>query len=334
MNNARKDDSMKKTVVTAVVLAAASFGFSSASIAAESQEPYTAYVVYTGDVIADVNGITQRTKGAVVARLDGTTETCATIFDKSATLGSVVTVSTSAFGQSLTLASGRSVSGTVNAQSMRIGSTPVSENVQILDIAAQPIKNNHDYAAVSLDRIDGLTLDSNDIKYCATDANGYITELVLNDVTGDSYTYGIVTDTDSDKDVFVTADGSIWHPYGISSSSQRYSPVRLASSYRYDIDMDTHEGKLVHHDDSYDTFSFISPLYRIGNASSLSEGTATVSGSTYKLSDSTAIYYTDNSHYVQTSLESVSDGNYTLTCYYDKPESQGGRIRIIVAEHK
>ena len=53
---------------------------------------------------------------------------------------------------------------------------------------------------------------------------------------------------------------------------------------------------------------------------------------TYTISDSVAVYEVRNGNYYYTSLERVTGGDYTLTGYYDKAESEGGRIRVILAQ--
>ena len=51
----------------------------------------------------------------------------------------------------------------------------------------------------------------------------------------------------------------------------------------------------------------------------------------YTLSDNVAVYVYENNEYQLTSLERVSGGDYRLTAWYDKPENEGGRIRVILA---
>jgi len=37
-------------------------------------------------------------------------------------------------------------------------------------------------------------------------------------------------------------------------------------------------------------------------------------------------------NYRVSSLARVLEGNYTLTAWYDKPDNQGGRVRILIAK--
>ena len=53
----------------------------------------------------------------------------------------------------------------------------------------------------------------------------------------------------------------------------------------------------------------------------------------YPVSDAVTVYELENNAYQLSSLERVRTG-YSLTGYYDKPISEGGRIRVIVAKAK
>lgn len=306
------------------------------SFAAEIPDTYTGYVLYTGNVIADVNGITQQTQGAVIVKMDGTTETCATIYDKSALLNNVVIVSPADFGVNLsTSTSIPNISGAVSASSMSIGNKKVSEDIKILDIAACPIGSNHYYSVVDMERIDGLTLKNSDIKFCKTDSNGSIIELILNDVTNDAYLYGVVQHDDSVDENIILGVGQKWKQTSLTAYSlSRTTPMRFSPYIKYDIDMDTNTGKIISYDDTYYQLSYAAPLKSYGSASEITANTAVINGNTYKISDEVQVFYRDNFLFVQTSLQSVSNSKYKLTCYYDKAEKEGGRIRVIIAERK
>ena len=51
----------------------------------------------------------------------------------------------------------------------------------------------------------------------------------------------------------------------------------------------------------------------------------------YTLSDAVAVYEVRDGEYYYSSLSRVNGGGFTLTGWYDKDESQGGRIRVILA---
>ena len=51
----------------------------------------------------------------------------------------------------------------------------------------------------------------------------------------------------------------------------------------------------------------------------------------YALADQVTVYVYQDGEYLLSSLSKIAEGNYSLTGWYDKSESAGGRIRVIVA---
>ena len=51
----------------------------------------------------------------------------------------------------------------------------------------------------------------------------------------------------------------------------------------------------------------------------------------YALSETVAVYVVVNGEYQLSTLSRIQGGDYTLTGWYDKDESAGGCIRVIVA---
>ena len=52
----------------------------------------------------------------------------------------------------------------------------------------------------------------------------------------------------------------------------------------------------------------------------------------YTLSDTVAVYELVDGEYHYSSLARVNDGVHTLSGWYDKADSAGGRVRVIVAK--
>lgn len=60
---------------------------------------------------------------------------------------------------------------------------------------------------------------------------------------------------------------------------------------------------------------------------------AKINNQTYLLSDKVIVYHkTDINTYMKITLDDAINGNYKLTAYYDKAQTLGGRIRIIIAQ--
>jgi hypothetical protein len=238
--------------------------------------------------------------------------------------GDLLQIGFTGTGTSVKRLTEKRLAGTVNASATGLGSYTFADEIRILDTTA-----NNSYCKVYPSRLAGLTLSSSKIRYYATDDSGRISDLILNDVTGDAYKYGILTSVhESDG----SAEGSI----------------RVSSSYTYLLD------------GSQGTFSSSTKMFGISgqgpalmefdggtlvklrkltelSLTSLSSVYAQSSSGQYRLSDDCDIYLysSKDSAYYLSNLSSVSDtDSYTLYGYYDKLPGEGGRIRIFVAKSK
>ncbi|MPM25518.1 hypothetical protein SDC9_72013 [bioreactor metagenome] len=155
------------------------------------------------------------------------------------------------------------------------------------------------------------------VRYYTLDSKGEISRLILDDVTGDLCQYGVVTSV-------TEVEGS----------------MAAASSYVYDI-----AGVTGVYSSSSSTFGLSKGPCKVvkknGTVSSISNlnsvkltsvgGNTGVSGSaSYTLSDDVLVYEVVNGDYYLSSVDRVSS-NFSLTGWYDKSESSGGRIRVITA---
>ena len=70
----------------------------------------------------------------------------------------------------------------------KLGTYPLADDVQILDTyeSCTPIR-------IYPDRLKGVKFDGNMVRFYALNAQGEISHLILNDVTGDLYQYGVIT---------------------------------------------------------------------------------------------------------------------------------------------
>ena len=82
-----------------------------------------------------------------------------------------------------------SVSGTINAEGTALGDISFAQDVEILDTTSEGVAGT-----VRPSRLSGVTLSSSDVRYYTTNASGEIDRLILKDVTGDLWTYGVLDD--------------------------------------------------------------------------------------------------------------------------------------------
>ena len=124
-----------------------------------------------------------------VACTDGVTR--AVNVDKSLNYpaGWLVEITVDENGENVTALCEKSVSGTFNAEGTALGDYQLADDVQILDTTAEGVAGT-----IRPSRLSGVTLSASDVKYYTTNAAGEIDRLILDDVTGDLWTYGVLDD--------------------------------------------------------------------------------------------------------------------------------------------
>ena len=103
--------------------------------------------------------------------------------------GWLVEVRVSPEGESVEKIDERSVSGTVNENATALGDMALADDVQILDTSTGGVAGT-----VRPSRLSGVTLSSSDVRYYTVNEAGQIDRLILNDVTGDLWKYGVLDD--------------------------------------------------------------------------------------------------------------------------------------------
>ena len=253
---------------------------------------------------------------ATIVTPDGSTREYATKNDCEALVNSAVRVTFKDGQAILSVSKNGSVSGKVNASKGMIGGEYLADDVKILDTANAYYDGVPAYKRVYLQRLDGITLNPSSVLYSSTNSAGEIDELILSEVTGDMYSYGWIKRADPSTGMYeVDIDGnsgryssgiknSTTGPYRLNVSGTNIQSMRLLTAYS-------------------------------GKITDLTRTAATIGSQDYLLSDSVIVYYRrDMSTYLKIPLDDAISGDYSMTAYYDKPESSGGRIRIIVAQDK
>jgi len=92
-------------------------------------------------------------------------------------------------GESVSGIENKVVTGKVNADATALGSYALADDVQILDTTAEGVAGT-----VRPSRLSGVTLSDLDVRYYTVNDAGQIDRLILNDVTGDLWSYGVLDD--------------------------------------------------------------------------------------------------------------------------------------------
>lgn len=224
-----------------------------------------------------------------------------------------VTVSDEAGGVTLRRLTSVSLSGKVNADGTKVGSYTLADNAEILDVSGG-------YGLrVYPQRLAGVSLSGSMVKYYSLNSSGEIERLILSDVTGDMHHYGIL------EEIRETPAGEFTTYYSYVLNVAGSQVVMPDSTTRYPVQ----EGPVC-------IKGSTSAPEKLASLTSAGTGTI-VSGkfeaknTRYAISEQVAVYEYRNGSYYPSTLARVQDGSFTLTGWYDKAESAGGRLRVIVA---
>ena len=114
--------------------------------------------------------------------------------------GWLVEISVTPEGEQVTAIESKSVSGTINNTATALGDYALADDVQILDTTSEGLAGT-----VRPSRIAGTKLNALTVRYYTLNEQGQINRLILDDVTGDLWKYGVLDDV---KNLAVNA-GSI-----------------------------------------------------------------------------------------------------------------------------
>lgn len=249
-----------------------------------------------------------------IVSADGVINEYETSSDYSAHIGEVYRVNFKDGKASLLKQSPGAVSGTVDGNGYMIGKTKIANNVKILDTLISDLYSSALYKSIYPQRLDGLNITASNVLYCAKNASGEITEMILKNVTGDMYSYGtVISRSKSDFGYLYSIDVN-----GQQMSCSSIVEIATGVGCKFVIN-----NGVIEKVDKLGSYS--------GGISKLTNTEAIIGKQSYKLSDRVLVYRKRGS-VQQIPLDEAINGSYRLTAYYDKLESTGGRIRVIIAE--
>ena len=103
--------------------------------------------------------------------------------------GWLVEIKVTPEGESVEHIDDRRVNGTINTNATALGAAALADDVEILDTTSEGVAGT-----VRPSRLSGVTLSSSDVRYYTVNEAGQIDRLILNDVTGDLWKYGVLDD--------------------------------------------------------------------------------------------------------------------------------------------
>ena len=136
--------------------------------------------------------------------------------------GWLVEISVTPEGEQVTAIESKSVSGTINDTATALGDYALADDVQILETTSEGLAGT-----VRPSRIAGTKLNALAVRYYTLNEQGQIDRLILNDVTGDLWKYGVLDDV---KNLAVNAGSILGTLTGSGSSGSGSSSSGNSSS--------------------------------------------------------------------------------------------------------
>ena len=262
----------------------------------------------------DSDGNSYNTRTATIFGTDGNTYRYP-VESRSLEAGALVRVTNSEDGVEIRGLSSTKLTGRVSSDGKTLGRYTLASDVQIIDTyeTCTPIQ-------VYPSRLAGANLTGSTIRFYALNAQGEISHMILEDATGDLHQYGIITGVSEVSAGLVTNSA---YTYDVGGVKQ----VFTSDTTIYNLKSDPCQVKM-------ESDTTVERLYNLTEVEVDNINGNTIvdaQNHSYTLSDNVAVYVYENNEYQLTSLERVSGGDYRLTAWYDKPENEGGRIRVILA---
>ncbi|MBO5364107.1 MAG: hypothetical protein J6A56_01405, partial [Clostridia bacterium] len=218
----------------------------------------------------------------------------------------------------------RKMNGTFSWETRKLGSYTVASGAEILDIGTDSSYEASTYTRIFPQRLDGVKISPDDILYYDLDNSGAIAKLILNNVTNDGFSFGLVT-------------------YALNEST---APT-LSGSYRYLVDgqiyhlntnnriLNLSTGQGIMLGGNPGNPDFVTKLTELsGKITKVTSSHLLTANKSYPISAKVSVYQKRSryaSDYTQIPLSNiVGKEGVQFSAYYDKEPSGGGQIRVIV----
>ena len=277
-------------------------------------------------VTADMIGILEKTgSSGEISLLNGLILTGKISSDSADDLvGTLVWASyTTASSLTVTSYSGNTTTAKLSVAAKTLGSLELAPDVKIFD----QVGDDGYVLEISFSDILVSTVAASGINYYTTNTAGKVDVLVLSDVTGDCYTYGIVNvgtkTTTTGNSSTATANRAVSVTYGNGEETEYY--IANTSTINDGVAggvAGTASGKAA-------GIVKLSKVENVTRSQFGGEDSVTADGIVYQISDDVVVYNDTLETWTTLSAAKAFTDNFTL--YYDKTATTGGQIRVIFA---
>ncbi|MDE6108136.1 MAG: S-layer homology domain-containing protein [Oscillospiraceae bacterium] len=246
-------------------------------------------------------------------------------------VGELVTVSSSRSGYlTLSKITSSASTGALNVPQRTLGNTLLSDRVALYERTYGSAPKRISWSQITVSSVPAAK-----ISYVGTDLNGDIDIIILNDVTGDGFTYGYMSTRIEEVTVEPLNDGDPKTTYNryhtvVENSSGKHELPSLSST----VIRSTPGGMAAATNGMVGTTVELVALSGVSrSAFDIQNMTVTVGGITYPIAQNVECYNKTTGHWFGTGATGLNAARAyaeTMTLYYDKSPAQGGKIRLIV----
>lgn len=250
-------------------------------------------------------------------------------------VGQLVTVSSSRSGYlTLTRVSSSGATGALNVAQRTLDGALLSSRAALYERTL-----NGTPRRISWGQITVTSVPASKISYVGTDLSGAVDVIILDDVTGDGYTYGYMKSEEGETVQVPSLDD----PSKIEFSYSTYNVVVENSSGKHELRtlssnlIRSTPGGMAASTDG--RVGATVPLTAVSNvprsAFDMENMTVTVNGVTYPIAQGVECYNKAAGSWFGSGADGLNAARAyaaTLTIYYDKGPAQGGKIRLVVVE--
>lgn len=249
-------------------------------------------------------------------------------------VGQLVTVSSSRAGSlTLTRLTESGAQGVLNVAARTLDGEALADRVYLYERAGGGRLERIQWSQITVP-----TVPASKISYAGTDANGRVYVLVLDDVTGDRYTYGYMRSSSKEIDVpglGVFEDTTYTAYYiDVTNSSGGAASFRTLSSTAFRSA--TPGGVAENVNGLVGATVTLQPLKGVPrSAFDMENMTVTVAGITYPVSQTVLCYNETTGNWFSPGMDGLGAARAyaeAMTLYYDKRPDQGGKIRLVVVK--
>jgi hypothetical protein len=234
--------------------------------------------------------------------------------------GELVIVASPGQGQiSLSPLMGNTTPGALNVVQKTVGTHPLSPYVRIYERVGRGA-----VAAITLGDLTQSVVDPQKIVYTELDKNGKVIMLVLNDVTGDRYTYGFLKASGQD------GDGNALISVVNGDNPNGTAPVMVGLMKFMHNDVGglavTCDGAMA------EALASVTMLRNVSKDDFLIQGGVTyirANGMIIPVAKNVQCYNNTSGTWL-TSIDDVRASYDMITVYYDRTPSEGGKIRMVI----